>query len=65
MAYRLLEQYLGPFPSISILRLALVKSNDEFLNFWEKVGFQLTGEVKPYSNKQINSEALIMEKDLD
>jgi uncharacterized DUF497 family protein len=46
------------------MRLAVVKTSNKVLKYWEKMGFHLTGEVKPYSNKLINSEALIMEKEL-
>ena len=64
-AYVNLEGYLRKFPSISKIRLAVVTTNNKVLKYWEKMGFYITGEVKPYSNKLINSEAFIMEKELD
>lgn len=63
-AYLKLEHYLRSFSSISKIRLAVVNTNNKVLKYWEKMGFTLTGEVKPYSNKSINSESLIMEKEL-
>ena len=65
LAYVNLEDYLRHFSSISKIRLAVVNTNNIVLKYWEKMGFQLTGEVKTYCNKLINSEALIMEKELD
>lgn len=64
LAYINLESYLRQFPSISKIRLAVVNTNNKVLKYWEKMGFHLTDEVKPYSNKLINSEALIMDKKL-
>lgn len=64
LAYFNLEEYLRSFPSISKIRLAVVITNNKVLKYWEKMGFLLTGEVKPYFNKSIHSEALIMEKEL-
>ncbi len=65
LAYVNLEDYLRHFSAISKIRLAVVNTNNKVLKYWEKMGFHLTGEVKTYSNKLINSEALIMEKELD
>ena len=63
VAYVNLEDYLRHFSSISKIRLAVVNTNNKVLNYWEKMGFRLTGEVKPYSKKRVISEALIMEKE--
>lgn len=63
-AYVQLEEYLKSFPFISVVRLLVVDSNNEVLEFWRKMGFQITGEMKPYSNKQVNSRSIIMEKKL-
>ncbi|MGE3607963.1 MAG: GNAT family N-acetyltransferase [Bacteriovoracaceae bacterium] len=62
LAYLQLEEYLKRFRSISTIRLSVVESNNEVLAFWEKMGFQRTGEVRPYSNMQIQSNSFIMEK---
>lgn len=63
-AYLNFEDYLRSFSSITKIRLAVVGTNKKVLKYWEKMGFTLTGEVKPYSNKLLNSESFIMEKDL-
>lgn len=63
-AYQNLEHYLRTFSSISKIRLAVVVTNKKVLKYWENMGFTLTGEIRPHSNKLINSESLIMEKEL-
>lgn len=63
-AYFKLEDYLRSFSSISKIRLAVVTTNKKVLKYWEKMGFTLNREIKPYSNKLMNSESLIMEKEL-
>ncbi len=63
-AYLEIEAYLKLFRSISTVRLSVVESNSEVLEFWRKMGFQRTGEVKSYSNKRIQSSVIIMEKEL-
>ena len=64
LAHVKLEDYLRHFSSIFKIRLAVVNINNKVLKYWEKIGFHLRGEVKTYSNKLINTEALIMEKEL-
>ena len=41
-----------------------VFENSNVVPFWEKLGFQLTGEKKPIRDEHINGNALIMEKAL-
>ncbi len=43
------------------IRLAVVETNP-VIPFWEKMGFQLTGEMKDYRNKKVHSQSLLMEK---
>lgn len=64
-SYEELEKYLRSYPTLKIVRLSVVETNDIVLKFWRKLGFNLTGEVKPYSNKKIISNSLLMEKKLN
>jgi hypothetical protein len=40
----------------------VVRVNAEVIPFWESLGFQATGEVKPYRYASILSEHLLFEK---
>jgi RimJ/RimL family protein N-acetyltransferase len=42
--------------------LSVVKVNVSVIGFWEKMGFNPTGEIRPYSNNNIISESVLMEK---
>ncbi|KQT61498.1 hypothetical protein ASG52_01010 [Methylobacterium sp. Leaf456] len=44
-------------------RLAVVEANP-VIEFWRTMGFQLTGEVKPYEGAAVRSRSLLMEKPL-
>ena len=44
------------------MRIGVVRTNEEVLPFWEKLGFAPTGEVKPYRYGPVVSEVLILEK---
>ena len=46
------------------IRLAVVGTNDQVRGFWEKVGFQPTGEQPAYTAGSVQSELLVMEKRL-
>jgi ribosomal protein S18 acetylase RimI-like enzyme len=46
------------------IRLAVVETNDQVLGFWEKAGFQPTGERRAYTAGSVQSELLVMEKRL-
>jgi ribosomal protein S18 acetylase RimI-like enzyme len=45
------------------MRLAVVESNP-VIGFWMKMGFSLTGEVKPFIGQTIKSRSVLMEKRL-
>jgi len=45
------------------LRLAVVSTND-VEGFWTRMGFQRTGEVRPYQGEKVKGYATILEKDL-
>jgi hypothetical protein len=44
------------------LRLSVVRTNDQVLGFWPRMGFAETGEVRPYRHDKLRSEVLLMDK---
>jgi ribosomal protein S18 acetylase RimI-like enzyme len=44
------------------LRLSVVRTNDQVLGFWRRMGFTETGEVRPYRYDKLGSEAVLMDK---
>lgn len=63
-AYALIEQLVHGWNGCNRVRIAVVRSNDEVLPFWTKLGFQPTGEVKPYRCGTVVSEHVALEKQL-
>ncbi len=65
-AYRLVEQYVtAHWPEVRRLRLAVVDTNAEVAApFWERQGFEVTGETKPYENAAVKSTTRLYEKAL-
>lgn len=61
-AYSLIEAKIKTWHRIQKIRLGVVRTNEEVLPFWQKMGFHLTGEVKPYQYGELQSETLILEK---
>jgi ribosomal protein S18 acetylase RimI-like enzyme len=43
-------------------RLSVVRTNDQVLGFWRRMGFAETGEVRPYRYDTLESEAVLMDK---
>ena len=41
-------------------RISVVRTNDDVLPFWHRMGYAATGEVKPYRYDHIRSEAVIL-----
>jgi hypothetical protein len=52
------------WPGIQSVRLSVIRTNEQVLPFWKKMGFVETGEVKPYRYAQLTSEVIILEKRL-
>ena len=46
------------------LRLSVVRTNDNVLGFWRRMGFTETGEVRPWRYDKLSSEAILMDKPL-
>jgi ribosomal protein S18 acetylase RimI-like enzyme len=44
------------------LRLSVVRTNDNVLGFWRRMGFTETGEVRPWRYGKLRSEAVGMDK---
>jgi ribosomal protein S18 acetylase RimI-like enzyme len=44
------------------LRLSVVRTNDQVLGFWHRMGFVETGEVRPYRYDKLQSETILMDK---
>jgi GNAT superfamily N-acetyltransferase len=44
------------------LRLSVVRTNDQVLGFWRRMGFTETGEVRPWRYHKLESEVLLMDR---
>jgi ribosomal protein S18 acetylase RimI-like enzyme len=64
--YNLVERYVGTtWPEIGTLRLAVVDTNAQVATgFWQRLGFEPTGEVRPYRYDKLESTARLYEKPL-
>ncbi|MFZ2619887.1 MAG: GNAT family N-acetyltransferase [Alphaproteobacteria bacterium] len=64
-AYCLVENHVyATFHTITHMRLSVVETNAAVMPFWRKQGFVPTGEVKPYQEGTITSQAIIFAKEL-
>jgi uncharacterized protein len=62
-ACQALERDLLPrWPWVRRLRLGVVRTNDQVLGFWRRLGFTETGEVRPWRYDKLESEAILMDK---
>ena len=61
-AFRIAESEIQAWTEIQKIRLAVIATNREVLPFWERQGFRCTGEIKPWRQEKIASEAILMEK---
>jgi ribosomal protein S18 acetylase RimI-like enzyme len=50
------------WPWVRRLRLSVVRTNDQVLGFWRRMGFTETGEVRPWRYDKLRSEAILMDK---
>ena len=58
ISFNQLLSYVGNWTEIKKIRISVVKSNGDVLNFWQKLGFVENGIRKPYENGNIKSEAI-------
>lgn len=61
--FREAERFVRDGLKAQTMRLAVVETNP-VIGFWKKMGFRLTGEIKPYEGEALTSLAVLMEKDL-
>ena len=62
-AYRAIQKEIQGWGAKRV-RIGVVRTNEDVLPFWQKLGFAPTGEVKPYRYGPVVSEVLILEKDI-
>lgn len=63
LSYEALEVWLKEHhPELSVVRLAVVLTNPQALNFWKKRGFKETGEKREHREGTVESVALVFEK---
>ena len=64
--YELVQRYVETtWPEIRTMRLAVVDTNAEVATgFWQRQGFEATGEVRPYRYDKLESSARLYEKQL-
>jgi RimJ/RimL family protein N-acetyltransferase len=63
-AYALLEQYIRDWRTCHRVRIGVVRSNAEVIAFWTRLGFEPTGEVKPYRYGPVASATVVFQKSL-
>lgn len=63
-AYFLIEDFIRSWHKCDRVRIGLVRTNEEVMPFLAKLGFEPTGETKPYRHASVVSEAVILEKQL-
>lgn len=61
-AYRLVEEVVRGWGTCQRVRIGVVRTNARVLPFWTGLGFEPTGEVKPYRYATVESETVILEK---
>jgi RimJ/RimL family protein N-acetyltransferase len=63
--YRQIESFVSSWIGIFQIRIAVVETNSAVLPFWEKLGFQLTGEKKTHRlGSAVEVSSLILQKQL-
>ncbi|TDW97824.1 GNAT family N-acetyltransferase [Kribbella sp. VKM Ac-2566] len=64
--YELVQRYVETtWPEIRTMRLAVVDTNAQVATgFWRRLGFEATGEVRPYRYDKLESSARLYEKQL-
>lgn len=61
-AYRALEEEIGAWGDCNWIRLGVVESNASVIGFWQRLGFVVTGDVKPYRYAAVDSRVIIFGK---
>lgn len=63
-AYGLLEEIVRSWGTCERVRIGVVRSNEQVIPFWTRLGFASTGEIRPYRHGSVVSEVLVFEKPL-
>ncbi len=63
-AYALIEQFIRDWCTCDRVRIGVVRTNEAVRTFWTHLGFDPTGEVKPYRYGSVVSETVVLEKRL-
>lgn len=63
-AYALVEQFIREWGTCDTVRLGVVRTNEEVVSFWKKMGFEPTGGVKPFQYASVVSETIVFQKPL-
>lgn len=63
-AYALIEEFIRDWRTCDRVRIGVVRTNEAVLPFWTRLGFEPTGDVKPYRYGPVASETVVLEKRL-
>ena len=63
-AYEQLEDRMRAWGTCDRVRIGVIETNAGVVPFWGKLGFERTGESKPYRYGSVVSECVILEKPL-
>lgn len=63
-AYAELERIVEAWGSCNRIRLQVQMTNADVIAFWRKVGFEGTGEERPWDYGPVHTQAVILEKSL-
>ena len=64
LAYGLLEQFVQGWGVCDRVRIGVVRTNEEVIPFWTRLGFAATGELRAYRYASVSSEVVVFEKPL-
>jgi GNAT superfamily N-acetyltransferase len=63
-AHQLIEGFAQDWGTCERMRIGVVRSNSGVMPFWIGLGYQPTGEVRPYRCGSVQSEVVILQKRL-
>jgi RimJ/RimL family protein N-acetyltransferase len=61
-SYPLVEECVRSWPRCERVRIGVVLANEPVLAFWRGIGFEPTGEVKPYRHGGVVSQIVVLER---
>jgi GNAT superfamily N-acetyltransferase len=64
LGYGLLEHVVQDWAVCDRVRIGVVRTNEEVIPFWIRLGFAATGEWRPYRYASVSSEVVVFEKSL-